>query len=100
VENDQPELDLTKEATPPPAPVPVLETIAKDQERVRGWIALGLLGLLAIAVLSSLAITAFGAAPLTERQHNLDELLQVIYGPLIALVSAATGFYFGGNKSK
>jgi hypothetical protein len=61
---------------------------------MRGWIALALIGLLAAVLL-----TAFvGLLTATISARDLKELLPGFLGPLIALVSAATGFYFGGAK--
>jgi uncharacterized membrane protein len=69
-------------------------TIDRDRERMRGWIALALIGLLAAVLLAAF----IGLLTATISAHDLKELLPVFLGPLIALVSAATGFYFGGAK--
>jgi hypothetical protein len=78
-----------KSALPATAP-----TIDRDRERMRGWIALALIGLLAAVLLAAFV----GLLTTTISAHDLKELSPVFLSPLIALVSAATGFYFGGAK--
>lgn len=68
-------------------------SIDHDRERMRGWIALALVGLLAAVVLAVVLGIAIG----TVAVHDLKELSPIL-GPLVALVGAATGFYFGGAK--
>lgn len=65
-----------------------------QRERIRGWIALSLLGMLAIVLL--LAFVSMWAGMDTE---VLQTVLTIIFGPLVALVSAATGFYYGSRSS-
>lgn len=93
------ELDLTNEkaadvdgAVPEPTTVPYNSD--QDRERIRGVVALSLVGLLAAVVLGSFIGLATGWIPM----RDLKELLTIVLGPLIALVGAATGFYFGGKK--
>ena len=64
----------------------------EDQARRR--IAYTLIGLLAIVVMGLLAMVVF-------RIIAVDEIKEfgVILGPLVALVSAATGFYYGTKGS-
>jgi hypothetical protein len=69
--------------------------IDRDREQKRGLIALILVGLLAAVVLLSFA----GLLTSRIELKDLKELLTVILSPLVALVGAATGFYFG-EKSK
>jgi hypothetical protein len=61
--------------------------LAHKQEDVRRWLALGLVGILALEI--SIALSAVAMWP--SRWSGIKELL-------IALVGSATGFYFG-NKS-
>lgn len=61
---------------------------------MRGWIAFALIGLL-----GTVFVGAFVAViTSTVSVKDLKELLLIFLGPLIALVGAATGFYFGGAK--
>ena len=93
------ELDLTNEmaadvdgAVPEPTTVPY--NADQDRERIRGIVALSLVALLAVVVICSFIGLATGSTPMGD----LKELLTIILGPLVALVGAATGFYFGGKK--
>jgi len=82
-----------------PAPgLPTIEAAPYDpQERldsVRSYIAFSLIGLLALVVICSFALLA------TARWTHLTleearPLIEVIFSSVTALVSAATGFYFG-----
>ena len=69
---------------------------SKDRESVRGWIALSLISLLAVVVLFSFAFT--WAHP--DRSRDLHDLLALLLGPLVALVGAATGYYFGSQAGQ
>ena len=61
---------------------------------MRGWIALVLLAILALIVVVSLLTVALGWAP-TE---DLVRVLGLLFAPIVGLVGAATGFYFGSRK--
>lgn len=66
---------------------------ARDEARAR--ITYWLLGLLTLLVIGSfVSVFNLDKNPTFE---NIKALLEVILGPVIALVSAATGFYFGAN---
>ena len=58
------------------------------RERVRGWLALGVLALLAIVIVAMVS----GIATAKE--------MAPILGTLVPLVAAALGFYFGGKSSQ
>jgi hypothetical protein len=90
-------LDLTHD--PPPVaslPEPSEKPWNQDeeQERVRGKIALYLLALLAGVVVASFVFMWVNP----DRIDAMKTLLEIVFSPLIALVGAATGFYFGGKK--
>ncbi len=56
-----------------------------------------------LALLTLLVTYAFGGLFLIEGKPSFDHLkslVEMLLGPLIALVSAATGFYFGAQSSK
>lgn len=66
---------------------------------MRGYIAIALLIILGLVVAA-----AFGylwVLPLTpntkEYTANLITLLQIIFGPIVALVGTALGYYFGSK---
>ena len=65
-----------------------------ERERMRGWIALSLLAMLAVVLL--LAFISMWAGMKAE---VLQTVLTIIFGPLVTLVSAATGFYYGTRSS-
>ncbi|AXA89815.1 hypothetical protein [Massilia sp. YMA4] len=66
------------------------------QDATRSYIAYWLLGLLTILVIGgfSLLFVVPGGATF----DNLKSILELVFGPIIALVSAATGFYFGAQQ--
>lgn len=68
----------------------------KSRDTTRSLIAYWLLGLLtAVVVFSFAALLLVG--PLNF--EHLKSLLELLLGPIVALVSAATGFYFGSQQS-
>ena len=69
--------------------------IEQAQENTRGIIAGSLIALLFVVI-----IFAFGALMSGHvKWDDVKGLLELTFGPLIALVGSATGFYFGGKKS-
>lgn len=64
------------------------------EDGARRMIAYALIGLLAIIVVAILLLLAFGVIEAAELKD-----FAVLIGPVITLVSAATGFYYG-TKSK
>jgi hypothetical protein len=67
--------------------------IEEAQEKTRGAIAAGLVGLLFMLV-----IFAFMSLWSKADPKDLKTLLDMLLAPIIALVGSATGFYFGGKK--
>jgi len=80
-----------------PTPLPGIKPYdpTEDQERIRGVIALALVGLLAALAVISLAMLQFGGAQVGD----VKTLLDVLVGPIVGLVGTVTGFYFG-QKSR
>jgi hypothetical protein len=70
---------------------------SQDRERKRGQIALSLVGLLAAIAAFSLIFVMFAATK--EREDAFKGVLELPFGPIVGLVGAVTGFYFGA-KSK
>ncbi|HUF23398.1 MAG TPA: hypothetical protein VMN81_04655 [Vicinamibacterales bacterium] len=94
-------LDLTKDdatrsagAPPPPATTPY--DLAQDQETARATIAYILLSLLGLVIVVSFWL--LWAKP--DHAGKLHELLQLVFAPLVALVGAATGYYFGAASAQ
>ena len=91
------DLDAEGEGEPPPSKPP--ETLpydpVKDRENVRGKIAISLIEILAAIILLSFILLAFQP----DSSDKLKEILSLVFGPLVALVGAATGYYFGAKSS-
>lgn len=82
-------------AAEPGAALPPIEFVPIAREWTRMIIAGGLALLLALCVLSSFWYVKWGLGDSADR----DSLLNLIFTPLIGLLSAVTGFYFGERKS-
>jgi hypothetical protein len=63
------------------------------RERVRGWLAAALVGLVAFEVVAAFLALALGA-----ETANIRSLLEVLFAPSVALAGSATGFYFAGKS--
>jgi hypothetical protein len=93
------ELDLTKTEPPPigaPQPAFVGQEPIGPREKTRGQVAAVLLGILAFLVAGSFISLWFDWASSEE----LDTLLTILFAPIIGLVGAATGFYFGERAAE
>lgn len=82
-----------------PYPTPTLEkySIARYREWTRAAIAGFFLLIIASVVIVSF-LSVFKPTD-TVNVPLLEKLLDVLFGPLITLVSAATGFYFGSRSN-
>ena len=90
------DVDLTAEAPPLAvsySPLTRPYDPRPAREKVRGRIALLLLALLAGTILLTFATLWFGIFDASAAK----ELLAVLLAPLVGLVGAATGFYYGGK---
>ena len=63
------------------------------EDKARRRIAYLLIALLALVIVALLASVVFGVIPVSEIKE-----FDVILGPLVVLVSAATGFYFASKR--
>ncbi len=96
-----PELAITQEDFGPPASPPVPEPAAipynpeKIRENYRGIIAMILISLMAALIAAS--FTLFWLHP--DRSKDLEHFFSLIFGPVVALVGAATGYYFGSQSA-
>ena len=63
------------------------------EDKARRRIAYLLIALLALMIVALLAGVVVGVIPVSEMKE-----FGVILGPLVALVSAATGFYFASKR--
>jgi hypothetical protein len=80
----------------PFAPELVVYNPDRDREHVRGLIAGGLLALVFLMVGGAFVMVAWGGK---EQLEAAEKILGIVWGPIVALVSAATGFYFGAQSS-
>ena len=64
-----------------------------SEDKARRRIAYLLIALLALMIVALLAAVVFGVIPVSEIEE-----FDVILGPLVVLVSAATGFYFASKR--
>ncbi len=97
---DQKSLDLTNEETvaaqDETKPIEEKEYDSRPQEdSARRRIAYILLGLLGFVL--GWALLTVSIVP--ESVYDVTDVLQIVLGPIIALVSAATGFYFGSKSN-
>jgi len=65
-----------------------------QEDNARRRIAYSLIALLFVLVLGILGLVAFGCIQIDEVKE-----LSIVLGPVVALVSAATGFYYGTKTS-
>ena len=86
---------------------PTAHDINLAQENTRKALALILLGILGIEILAALAAvyvpTLFlnlKPADRPDLSTSMKDILSIVFGPTIALVGAATGFYFGSNSGQ
>lgn len=69
---------------------------AADREKKRGRIALTLVYLLCAVVLASFSYAFYRPADIDA----LKALLEIVFAPVVGLVGAATGFYFGEKAAR
>ena len=95
-------LDLTQDPRADAAPTAPstkpydVSALLRDQESARATIAYILLAILGFIVVTSVAFLWFRP----DKSKELHDLLEVIFAPLIALVGAATGYYFGAASKE
>jgi hypothetical protein len=86
-----------------PAPGGIVEPVEKvtHDDVSRRWIAYWLLGLLTLLILGAFAgFYKLFCEPTKPTFEQFKTLVELILTPLITLVSAATGFYFGSATKK
>lgn len=96
--------DTLPGAPPPPPPpitigapiIPPTEPIEIQQEKTRKVLALALVGILGVVLLAAV-IAGLLPGKGNSRSTAMKDILPIILGPTVALVGAATGFYFGSN---
>ena len=98
--NEAEQLDLTKEEAGAPEPdgLPLpfeTRTVAHRQESARWWIAGALLAPLGFIVVAAFLSLWFNLATGEE----LRDVLTLIFAPVVGLVGAVVGFYFGERSA-
>ena len=73
-------------------------TTPPTKESVRAQVARALVAIIAVVILFSF-LTLWLISP-PPGIADLEKLLTVIFGPLVALVSGAVGYYFGGKSEE
>lgn len=68
------------------------DSIPKTQEKVRGYLAIGLLGLFAIVLLISLTYTLF-----FDITPEKNDLIKYLVSGLVGMMGVVIGFYYGQN---
>lgn len=86
-------LPAVDQQTIPPIPTSTFDP-EPERERIRGRIALTLLAMLAGVLLLTFISMWFGM-----NAEVLRTVLTIVFGPLVTLVSAATGFYYGSRSN-
>lgn len=72
----------------------VTKSIEQSRETTRAWLAGALTALLAIVVI----LIPVGAMFFSYPAQDAQDLLSLLLAPLVGLVAAATGFYYGQHK--
>jgi hypothetical protein len=67
----------------------------KTRENYRGLIAMILISVMSTLIAASFAL--FWIHP--DRSKDLQQFFSLIFGPVVALVGAATGYYFGSQSA-
>lgn len=93
------EADFTGDALPKspglPAPEDRPYNPNRDRENVRSFVAKGLLLLL----LGTVAVSFICLSAGWISKEDLKDLLTIVFGPIITLLGAVTGFYYGEKAS-
>jgi hypothetical protein len=67
----------------------------RDRENVRSFVAKGLL----ILLLGTVAVSFICLSAGWISKEDLKDLLTIIFGPIITLLGAVTGFYYGEKSN-
>jgi hypothetical protein len=89
----------------PETPTSPIETFNRDKAEglARNAIAYTLLALTFLIIIGAFIMGAYAISstgPIKDNLNSILAILNVIYGPIIALLGSATGFYFGANAAK
>jgi hypothetical protein len=73
-------------------------TVRDPIEGRREWVRSALAGALILLLFFVVVITFVGALASADPMSNLRSVLEIVLAPIIGLVGAVTGFYFGEKK--
>ena len=93
-------ISLGGPSTTPTPVVPSEYNPVQAQDSARKNIAYALLGITAFIILGGFVLASYALdpkAPVSENLKTVLALLNVVFGPIVALLGSATGFYFGAN---
>lgn len=94
------ELDLSDESVAgggPPVPRTEPYDPRRDQEKVRGWFAYIVLAMFVFVVLTAMASAIFASK---DAWAQVAAALGLILSPVVGLVGAVTGFYYGEKSGR
>lgn len=70
------------------------ETIPEKQEKMRGYLALALVGLFSLVLLISLLYAVFG-----QLESSRVDLIKYLVSGLVGMMGVIVGFYYGQNTN-
>ncbi|WP_376093565.1 hypothetical protein ACE7GA_25770 [Roseomonas sp. CCTCC AB2023176] len=91
-------LNLTNDPldqTAPPQPITIAYEPARDRENVRGHLAYIVVGIFAVLVVATFITAIFAIFGSNGKVEGLLQVVGVLLSPVVALVGAVTGFYYG-----
>lgn len=94
--NDQEVYLGTADATPLPEPQTKPWNSEEMRENFRGIIAFLLIFIMASIIAASFML--FWIHP--DRSDKIQQFFSLVFGPVVALVGAATGYYFGSQAAQ
>lgn len=95
-----PSISLGSPSTTPTPIEPSDYNPVQAQDAARKNIAYALLGITALIILGAFILATYALGrnqPIGENLKTVLALLNVVFGPIVALLGSATGFYFGAN---
>jgi hypothetical protein len=75
-------------------------SVQRQREGVRTYLAVGLLVLFGIVIVTALADVTAGYFTGRARFADLRDVVEQVLSPVVALLGAVGGFYFGVSKSR
>lgn len=96
-------VSLGAPGTAPTAVVPQQYDPEPERDKARKNIAYALLAITATVVIGGFVLTTFSINPSGNLFVNIRAMqayMNIVFGPLIALLGSATGFYFGVNAGQ